>query len=457
MMNMQKIESINAKGQGIITSEQGKVAVPGALPGDIVEGKINWDRGKIRSPRIQHGDYATQPFCSHFTACGGCQWQHLPYELQLKHKESILRAAYRDYPDHLGQDVEWLPILASVQTTYYRNKMEFTFSNHRWFEETELHTPNRDSRGLGLHVRKRFDRVVNIDTCYLQDSNEIRTSIRDFALEHSIDFYDVHQHTGLLRILLIRQNRQGDCMVVPMFSVDSPDEREKLLQFIQQLRNVTSVHYIINESLNDSLTACSAHHWAGEAYITERCGELDLRIYPLSFFQTNSYQAELLYGLVRKWAREKPIRVLYDVYCGIGSIGLFLADSADTVIGVESVESAVHAARENAQINSITNAIFVQGMAEDVLTEDFIAQYGTADMIIVDPPRMGLHPRVRELLLTAKCERIIYVSCNPITQAADVDALKSVYRLCRLQAVDMFPHTQHVESVALLERQLSNT
>lgn len=453
------VEGVAAGGKGV-ARYQGKVMfIEGAVPGDVVDVKIKKDRKDYTEARtfkiVTPSKERKEPKCIHFEDCGGCKWQYLDYSKQLELKDGIVKNAFQRIAKIEPQ--EYLPILGAETEYYYRNKMEFTFSSQRWKTIAEVAT-GKDLEvepGLGLHPPRSFAKVVNLEECHLQadPSNEIRKGIRDYALAQGYSFYDILKHVGFLRTLLMRSTKSGQLLIVLVMAEDDAVKREDMLQFIASTYpQVTSLNYIINKKLNDSLFDQEVVPYKGEPYIYETLGDLQFKISPKSFFQTNSLQAERLYDVAKEFAELKGNEKLIDLYCGTGSIGLYMADQCESVIGVETVADAIVDAKSNAELNSIGNCEFLLGDVKDVLDEKFIARVGTPDIIITDPPRAGMVPAVVEALLELRPEKIVYVSCNPATQARDVRLLSGHYDLIKSRAVDMFPQTYHIENVVLLKK-----
>lgn len=396
-----------------------------------------------------------EPFCAHFGVCGGCKWQALPYSEQLKFKQKqvedqLIRIGKLEIP-------RVQPILGSEKTVRYRNKLEFTFSNKRWMSSEEIASgcvieqPN----AVGFHIPGMFDKVLDIQQCFLQDepSNAIRNAVREYALAHELRFFDLREQVGFLRTLLIRTATTGEVMVVVVFACEDEPARIGLLEHLRtSFPEITALLYVINEKRNDTITDQQVHVYAGQDGMMERMEDLEFKVGPKSFYQTNSEQALQLYRVVRDFAALQGTETVYDLYTGTGTIANFIARRAGKVIGVEYVPEAIEDAQENARRNGLDNTAFFAGDMKDVLNATFIATHGTPDVIVVDPPRAGMHPDVIETLLLAAPERIVYVSCNPATQARDLALMQAAYAITRVQPVDMFPHTHHVENVVALER-----
>ncbi len=453
------ITDVASEGKAIAKVDGMAVFVPYAVPGDVVDiqltrKKHNYAEGKVVR-FVAYSPDRVEPFCEHFGVCGGCKWQMLPYNLQLRYKQKQVE----DNLTHIGKVElpEISPILGAPKTTFYRNKLEFTFSNRRWLTEKEVENRelsiNREA--LGFHIPQMFDKVLDIQHCWLQDdiSNQIRNTIRRFCLQNDYEFYDLRNQKGLMRNLIIRTTSTGEVMLIVAFFNENKEKREKLLNFISdEFPQITSLLYVINEKANDTITDQKIVTWKGNDCIYEKMEGLKFKIGPKSFYQTNSEQAYNLYKIVREFARLSGDELVYDLYTGTGTIANFLARSAKKVIGVEYVPEAIDDAIENSRLNRIDNTFFFAGDIKDMLTPDFIVEHGVPDVVVVDPPRAGMHAHVVQAILFARPRHIVYVSCNPATQARDVNLLAGKYRVTRVQPVDMFPHTHHVENVILLEK-----
>ena len=453
------ITDVASEGKAIAKVDGMAVFVPYAVPGDVVDiqltrKKHNYAEGKVVR-FVAYSPDRVEPFCEHFGVCGGCKWQMLPYNLQLKYKQKQVE----DNLTHIGKVElpEISPILGASKTTFYRNKLEFTFSNRRWLTEKEVENRelsiNREA--LGFHIPQMFDKVLDIQRCWLQDdiSNQIRNTIRRFCLQNDYEFFDLRNQKGLMRNLIIRTTSTGEVMLIVAFFNENKEKREKLLNFISdEFPQITSLLYVINEKANDTITDQKIVTWKGNDCIYEEMEGLKFKIGPKSFYQTNSEQAYNLYKIVREFARLSGDELVYDLYTGTGTIANFLARSAKKVIGVEYVPEAIEDAIENSRLNRIDNTFFFAGDIKDMLTPDFIVEHGVPDVVVVDPPRAGMHAHVVQTILFAQPRHIVYVSCNPATQARDVNLLAGKYRVTRVQPVDMFPHTHHVENVILLEK-----
>lgn len=453
------IAKIAAEGNAIAYHADGRVIfIPQAIPGDVVDIQVSKKRKGYWEGRIinlvEPSPDRVDPFCSHFGLCGGCKWQHLPYSLQLKYKQQQVEDQFKRIG---GIEIDkYLPIVESLETQYYRNKLEYSFSTKRWIvQKDELDNLTEDERlGLGFHIGGYFDKVLDIKHCYLQaePSNEIRLFIKRWATENRYEFYDLKENKGFLRNIIIRTTTKGDVMLQVVFGRDDKELIYKLLDaIIESFPIITSLYYIINEKQNNSVADLTPVLYSGEESIYEEMENLSFKIGPKSFYQTNSGQAYRLYSIVRKFADLKGDEIVYDLYTGTGTIALFLASGAKKVVGIEYVPEAIEDAWENARNNSITKCSFYAGDMKNVLTTDFIASNGKPDVIVLDPPRAGIHPDVANVLLEVESSKIIYVSCNPATQARDIALLSNKYEVKFVNPVDMFPHTHHVENVALLE------
>lgn len=400
----------------------------------------------------------TEPFCSHFGVCGGCKWQCLSYEEQLKYKQkqvfdNLTRIGKVELP-------EFRPILGSEKTRFYRNKLEFTFSNKRWLTEEEVKQDVKydQMNAVGFHIPGAFDKVLAIDKCWLQDdiSNQIRNAVRDYAYAHNFPFFDLRTQEGLLRNIMIRTSSTGELMVVLQCKVTDDEGRRKMEEILQFMADsfpqITSLMYVINNKCNDTIGDLDVEVFKGNDHIFEEMEGLRFKVGPKSFYQTNSEQAYNLYKVAREFAELTGNELVYDLYTGTGTIANFVARQARKVVGIEYVPEAIEDAKVNSDLNGIDNTLFYAGDMKDILTNDFIAEHGRPDVIITDPPRAGMHNDVIDVILAAEPKRIVYVSCNPATQARDLQLLDGKYKVTAVQPVDMFPHTHHVENVVQLER-----
>lgn len=456
-----KITDIGAEGNALARVENMVVFVPMMIPGDVADIKVVRKRKKFLEGRVvkirEYSPDRITPRCSHFGVCGGCKWQHLPYKLQLKYKEkqvidNLTRIGKVDLP-HINT------ILGSADEYYYRNKLEYTFSDKRWLTTAEVKSgiPLEKEPALGFHIPGLFDKVLDIVECHLQPdpSNSIRNSIRRYAIEKGLTFFDLKEQKGLLRNVVIRNSLDGNVMVIMVFFEDDLDKRNGLLDFLAgEFPQITSLQYVINSKKNSSLNDQDPVLYKGKDYLVENMDSLKFRIGAKSFYQTNTRQGIVLYRIAKEFAGLTGKEMVYDLYTGTGTIANYLAGSAEKVIGIEYVDEAVRDARINSQINNINNTLFFSGDMKDVLSEKFISENGPPDVIVTDPPRAGMHNDVIKAILFAAPRKIVYVSCNPATQARDVQALSQDYFVAEVQPVDMFPHTHHVENIALLMRKV---
>ena len=453
-----KVIDINAKGMGVAKTAEGAVCfIKKVVPGDIVDVRIyKKRRGYFEAEPtrwIQKSKQRTEPVCDHFGVCGGCKWQHLSYQGQIDFKEKGVVHNLK----HIGklEVQEILPIAGVTNPYYYRNKMEFSFSNNRWLTMDEIQQEATIERnGLGFHKPGMWDKIVDVHHCHLQadPSNEIRNALRTYALENQLEFFDPRNQSGFLRTLMIRNTQEGEVMVLLQFYKEHKKNREAILDFIvSRFPQLTSLLYCINTKPNDSIYDQDIHCYHGQDYITENLDQLQFKITAKSFYQTNPQQAKVLYKIAKDFAALKPNEVVYDLYTGTGTIALSLAASCAKIIGIESVPEAIDAAQENALVNQIENAHFEVGDMKAVFNDSFISRHGKADVVITDPPRDGMHADVVQQLIKLAPKRIVYISCNSATQARDLNLMKSHYEVLKSQAVDMFPQTHHVENVVLLE------
>lgn len=454
-----EITDIAAEGKAIAKVDERVVFVPFVAPGDIVDIRITRKKNKYAEGKAvffhSYSDKRTQPFCEHFGVCGGCKWQHIPYEDQIKYKhQQVIDNLSRIGKIELG---EVFPILGSEKTVFYRNKLEYTFSNKRWLTEEQIRSDESFAMdGLGFHIPGMFDKVLDIRKCWLQDdiSNRIRMAVREYCLTHEgYPFFDLRNQEGLMRTLMIRTTSIGDVMVVVVFYHEDCERREALLSHLaSQFPEITSLQYVINGKANDTITDQEVIVYRGKDHIIEQMEGLSFKIGPKSFYQTNSEQAYTLYKVTREFAGLTGNELVYDLYTGTGTIANFVSRQAKKVIGIEYVPEAIEDAKVNSAFNQIDNTLFYAGDMKDILNEDFISEHGRPDVIITDPPRAGMHDDVIRTILFAAPERIVYVSCNPATQARDLQLLDPQYIVKKVQPVDMFPHTHHVENVVLLEK-----
>jgi 23S rRNA (uracil1939-C5)-methyltransferase len=452
------VEDYAAEGKSLARVDGKVVFMENAIPGDIVDVKLtrnkkDWAEGFVTRVHEFSGD-RVKPFCSHFGVCGGCQWQMLPYEKQLFYKQKQVE----DNLLRIGKII--LPpvqsIMGAVKTSCYRNKIEYTFSNKRYLLAEELRDPMASSlqNVAGFHAKGIFDKVVDIETCHLQaePSNLLRKSVKQWAIENYPSFYDIKLHQGWLRTMQVRICTTGEQMLNIVFGYEEKEKREQLLDHIlQNFPTLTTLLYTINSKKNDSLYDLYPQVYYGKGYVMERLEDFEFKIGSKSFFQTNSEQAIRLYQVARDFAGLTGKEIVYDLYCGTGSIGIFVSKLAKTIIGVEAVAEAVADARENASLNMIPHAFFFEGDVADVCNDDFFKIHGRPDTIITDPPRAGMHEKLVKKILELEAGTLVYVSCNPATQARDLNLLDEKYQVMKIQPVDMFPHTHHIENVIQLK------
>ena len=456
-----QITDCAAEGKSLARVNDMVVFVPFCVPGDIVDLQVRKKRHSYMEAEVirfvEKSAVREEPFCEHFGVCGGCKWQNLPYDKQLEMKqrqvyEQLTRIGKVELP-------ECMPILGSRKTREYRNKREFGCSNKRWMTREEIATgePAGEMRAIGFHITGAFDKILPIHNCHLMDGlqNEIRNFIYQYAIDNDLTFFDLRQQTGLLRDVMVRNSNTGEWMVLVQFHYDEEGDRERSLQLMEALADrfpqITSLLYVDNQKCNDTFGDLELTLYKGNDHIFEIMEGLRFKVGPKSFYQTNTDQAYHLYSVARQFAGLTGEEVVYDLYTGTGTIANFVARSAKKVVGIEYVPEAIEDAKVNSDINGIGNTLFFAGDMKDILTDDFIAGHGRPDVIITDPPRAGMHPDVVETILRAKPRRIVYVSCNPATQARDLQLLDRLYKVVAVQPVDMFPHTPHVENVVALE------
>lgn len=452
------IERIAAEGKCIAKVNGQVIFVSGVAPGDVVDLRITKKKKNfLEAAPVHFHTYSAQratPFCEHFSYCGGCKWQHITYENQLAYKQQEVI----DQLTRIGKVAlpEVMPIIASEKTRYYRNKLEYTFSNKRWITTEEIKSEQEiDRNGLGFHMPGQFDKVLDIHHCHLQEdpSNPIRLAVKAHAQANQLSFYDFFNHQGLLRNLIVRTSSTGEIMVIVQFGENDEAAIQALMQHLQiTFPEITSLQYVINTKKNETFHDLEVVCFSGNPYITEKMENLQFRIGPKSFYQTNSAQAYNLYQVTRNFAGLTGTETVYDLYTGTGTIAQFVASKAKKVVGIEYVAEAIEDAKSNARLNNLSNCSFYSGDMKDLLNEAFILQEGKPDVIITDPPRAGMHPEVVQMLLQTGAQKIVYVSCNPATQARDLAMLDEAYAVTAVQPVDMFPHTYHVENVVLLEK-----
>lgn len=456
------ITDVAAEGKAVAKVNELVIFVPYVVPGDVVDLQVKRKKNHYAEAVAvkfhEKSPLRTEPFCSHFGVCGGCKWQCLSYEEQLKYKQkqvfdNLTRIGKVELP-------EFRPILGSEKTRFYRNKLEFTFSNKRWLTEEEVKQDVKydQMNAIGFHIPGAFDKVLAIDKCWLQDdiSNQIRNAVRDYAYAHNFPFFDLRTQEGLLRNIMIRTSSTGELMVVLQCKVTDDEGRRKMEEILQFMADsfpqITSLMYVINNKCNDTIGDLDVEVFKGNDHIFEEMEGLRFKVGPKSFYQTNSEQAYNLYKVAREFAGLTGNELVYDLYTGTGTIANFVARQARKVVGIEYVPEAIEDAKVNSALNGIDNTLFYAGDMKDILTNDFIVEHGRPDVIITDPPRAGMHNDVIDVILAAEPKRIVYVSCNPATQARDLQLLDGKYKVTAVQPVDMFPHTHHVENVVQLER-----
>lgn len=456
------ITDVAAEGKAVAKVNELVIFVPYVVPGDVVDLQVKRKKNHYAEAVAvkfhEKSPLRTEPFCSHFGVCGGCKWQCLSYEEQLKYKQkqvfdNLTRIGKVELP-------EFRPILGSEKTRFYRNKLEFTFSNKRWLTEEEVKQDVKydQMNAVGFHIPGAFDKVLAIDKCWLQDdiSNQIRNAVRDYAYAYNFPFFDLRTQEGLLRNIMIRTSSTGELMVVLQCKVTDDEGRRKMEEILQFMADsfpqITSLMYVINNKCNDTIGDLDMEVFKGNDHIFEEMEGLRFKVGPKSFYQTNSEQAYNLYKVAREFAGLTGNELVYDLYTGTGTIANFVARQARKVVGIEYVPEAIEDAKVNSALNGIDNTLFYAGDMKDILTNDFIAEHGRPDVIITDPPRAGMHNDVIDVILAAEPKRIVYVSCNPATQARDLQLLDGKYKVTAVQPVDMFPHTHHVENVVQLER-----
>lgn len=447
-----------AEGKCISKVDGKAIFISKTVPGDIVDvllskNKKDWAEGNpIRFEKFS--DLRINAFCSHYGVCGGCQWQMLPYSLQLEYKhkqvvETLKRIAKVALP-------KILPIIGSQETTLYRNKLEFTFSNKKYLLPEELNDESiTASQNVGgFHAKGFFDKVVDIYNCHLmaEPSNKIRNTVKDYCIQHNVEFYDIRMHTGFIRNMMVRVATTGEVMVNVIVAKDEKNIIENLCNHLLiEVPSITTLFYTINSKMNDSIYDLNSVLFSGKGFIEEKLENFKFKISPKSFFQTNTKQAEKLYSITRDFAELNGSQIVYDLYCGTGSIGIFVSKNAQKIIGVETVTEAIEDAKENALFNNLENASFFAGDVIDICNNTFFNTHGKPDVIITDPPRAGMHEKLVNKLLDIEASLIVYVSCNPATQARDLALLDAKYVVTKVQPVDMFPHTLHIENIVQLK------
>lgn len=460
VINAIRLGNYAAEGKSIAHLEDGKTLfVTGAVPGDLVDvvilkNKSNYAEGKVLKI-VEFSKDRVTPFCEHFGICGGCKWQMLPYQKQLEYKQQQVQ----DQLQRLGH-IELpviQPIIGSERQMFYRNKLEFTFCDQPYLTRAEIDASEgleiKRTPVLGFHAPGMFDKVVDIDFCHLQDepTNKIKNLVRAMALANNFEFYSPRKQEGWLRNMIIRISTTKEVMVNLIVREERPALYDILDMLLREVPEITTLHYTINPKVNDTIYDLEVHTYYGKGYISEYLEDFKFKISPKSFFQTNSRQGERLYQVVREFADLSGQETIYDLYCGTGSIGIFISKNAKKIIGIEAVPDAIVDAKENAKWNNLANCSFFAGDVSDIVTPAFFEKHGKPDIIITDPPRAGMNPKLIKQLLEIKAAKVVYVSCNPATQARDLQALDEIYKVTKLQPVDMFPHTHHIENVALLE------
>ena len=455
------ITDVAAEGKALTRVGEMVVFVPFAVPGDIVDLQIKKKKHSYCEAEvvrfIKYSNVRATPKCEHFGVCGGCKWQNLPYEEQLKAKQKQVYDQLRRFG--MVELPEFQPIMGSVKTFEYRNKLEFGCCNKRWLTKDQVASGFKydNMNGIGFHITGAFDKILPIEKCWLMDDthNHIRNAIRDYAFENNLNFFDLRGQKGLLRDIIIRNSNTGEWMVIVQFHYDQEGDEQKAKALLQHVADrfpqITALMYVNNQKCNDTIGDQDVMVFKGNDHIFETMEGLKFKVGPKSFYQTNTDQAYLLYKVAREFAQLTGEEIVYDLYTGTGTIANFVAHKAKKVIGIEYVPEAIEDAKVNSQVNGIENTSFFAGDMKDILTDDFIAEHGRPDVIITDPPRAGMHPDVISVIMKARPKRIVYVSCNPSTQARDLQLLDAEYKVVKVQPVDMFPHTPHVENVVLLE------
>ncbi len=452
------VENIGAEGKAIAKYDGLVVFTTNLVPGDVADIKIkNRHKNYLQGYPVKIHKYSSKritPFCEHFGVCGGCKWQQLPYKEQLKYKhqqvvENLKRIGKADLPEIYN-------IIPSGELTGYRNKLEFAFSDNRWFTDKDIRSSSKNlsRKALGFHIPEMFNRVLDIKKCYLQEelSNDIRNAVRDYAIDNKLEFFNHKKKEGFLRNLILRNTSTGEWMFILSFYKEDKETIERILGYIsQKFPEIISIWYVINPKGNDTIYDLPLILYKGRNYITEEVGGYKFRIGPKSFFQPNTTLTSTLYKIVLEFSDMKGNEIVYDLYTGIGTIANFISGYCRKVIGIEYIPEAVEDAKENSRINRVNNTEFISGDVIDILTDRFVMQKGHPDVVIVDPPRSGMHKKVINRLLSLNPGKIVYVSCNTATQARDINLLSDKYRICKIQPVDMFPHTHHIENIILLE------
>jgi 23S rRNA (uracil1939-C5)-methyltransferase len=453
-----RFHGIADRGKGVGKTPEGQIVFADkAVPGDVADVLVTKKRKGFFMGRVtQFHEYSVdrvEPFCQHFAHCGGCKWQDLDYTAQVKHKEQVTRDALQ----RIGKvDVgAFLPILAAKKTQFYRNKLEFSFSNKKWLPPEDLNTAvSNEADVLGFHPAGAFDKIIDIEQCWLQPdpSNAIRNRIREIAHAQGLSFFDARENVGFLRTMMLRITSLNEVLLLMVFGAEDKEKRTQFLDAVAEaFPQITALYYCINTKLNDFVMDLPMHLYRGRDHVMEQLGDVQFKIYPKSFFQTNTEQAKALYDVVVDFAELQGHENVYDLYTGLGSIALYIAGNCKQVVGIEEIPEAIVGAKENATLNGIENSVFYAGDVKDILTEAFAEKHGLPDLLITDPPRAGMHPEVVKMLLKLAAPRLVYVSCNPATQARDIQLLSEKYQVEKVRPVDIFPHTHHIESVALLK------
>ncbi len=453
------ITNAGSDGKSVARQDEKVVLVDFGVPGDVVDIEVTSTKKKVNFGRVKRvvtpSPSRIEPFCEHFGVCGGCKWQHMSYAAQLTYKNQQVLDAF----ERIGKFPfpPFMPIVGSAKTQGYRNKLEYSFTDRKWLTAvSDKETMSDDEhKGLGFHIPGRFDKVLDIAHCYHQPdpSNRIRLAVRDFAIQHGYSFHNAHSQDGFMRNILIRNSSLGEWMVVVVFKENDPEKINPLMDLLKgQFPEITSLLYVINGKMNDTIHDLPVHVYAGKDHLVERLGNAVFHIGVKSFFQTNTDQTLNLYNVARDFAGLTGTENVYDLYTGVGTIALYVAEKARQVVGIEYVEQAIVDAKHNAELNKNTNTHFYAGDMKDVLNDELIARHGKPDVIITDPPRAGMDEKVIQKILEAAPQKVVYVSCNPATQARDIALMIEQYEVTAVQPVDMFPHTHHVENVALLQR-----
>lgn len=451
------VEDFAAESKCVAKIDGQVIFIEQAAPGDVVDIRIiRKKKNYLEGRPVYYHSFSTKrqtPFCVHYGTCGGCKWQHIQYPDQLEFKQQQIL----DQLERIGhqKEIAYEPIFGAIHHVAYRNKLEFTFTDQKWLTHDEINSGETFERnGLGFHKPGQFDKVLDIEKCYLQPdmSNKIRLKVKEIALRLNIPFYNIRERKGFLRNLIIRNSNNGEWMAILQVSVENREWIERILnELLNSLPEITSLYYLVNSKGNESYNDLEAVHFAGNRYMTQTMEDLEFRISPKSFFQTNSDQAYELYKFVSKFAALEKTDIVYDLYTGTGTIANFIARQVKKVIGLEYVPEAIEDAKINSEINQITNTMFLEGDIAKIFNEAFLDEHGIPDVIITDPPRAGMHKDVIAAILNTNARRIVYVSCNPATQARDIDLLNDRYQLVKSQAIDMFPHTHHIENIVVLD------